>query len=110
MKIRAANSVEAPALAAIIVARHKDSRYGGRCEVDEPLARKIMAHAIHRSDGTHDGATFVRVAEDEGGKIIGFVMGQLGRIYMVGDSRMNIAGLNDRTVPILAQAIVDAGI
>jgi len=31
-------------------------------------------------------------------------------IYMVGDSRMNIAGLNATTVPILAQAIVDAGI
>ncbi|MFV0513462.1 MAG: aromatic amino acid transaminase [Jhaorihella sp.] len=31
-------------------------------------------------------------------------------IYMVGDSRMNIAGLNSRTVPILAKAIVDAGI
>ena len=31
-------------------------------------------------------------------------------IYMVGDSRMNIAGLNARTVPILAQAIIDVGI
>jgi len=31
-------------------------------------------------------------------------------IYMVGDSRMNIAGLNAETVPILAKAIVDAGI
>ena len=31
-------------------------------------------------------------------------------IYMVGDSRMNIAGLNAKTVPILAAAIVDAGI
>jgi aromatic-amino-acid transaminase len=31
-------------------------------------------------------------------------------IYMVGDSRMNIAGLNARTVPILAQAILDVGI
>ncbi|ATF17201.1 aromatic amino acid transaminase [Phaeobacter gallaeciensis] len=31
-------------------------------------------------------------------------------IYMVGDSRMNIAGLNTQTVPILAQAIVDAGV
>jgi aromatic-amino-acid transaminase len=29
---------------------------------------------------------------------------------MVSDSRMNIAGLNAKTVPILAQAIVDAGI
>ena len=31
-------------------------------------------------------------------------------IYMIGDSRMNIAGLNARTVPILAQAIIDAGV
>jgi aspartate aminotransferase len=31
-------------------------------------------------------------------------------IYMVGDSRMNIAGLNKRTVPILAKAIIDCGI
>ena len=31
-------------------------------------------------------------------------------IYMVGDSRMNIAGLNTKTVDILADAIVDAGV
>jgi aromatic-amino-acid transaminase len=31
-------------------------------------------------------------------------------IYMVGDSRINIAGLNDRTVPILARAMVDVGV
>ncbi|MFG5383996.1 aromatic amino acid transaminase [Yoonia sp. R2-816] len=31
-------------------------------------------------------------------------------IYMVGDSRMNIAGLNAQTVPILAKAIVAAGV
>lgn len=31
-------------------------------------------------------------------------------IYMVGDSRLNIAGLNKDTVPILAKAIVDLGI
>ncbi|WP_319825546.1 amino acid aminotransferase [Thalassovita sp.] len=31
-------------------------------------------------------------------------------IYMVGDSRMNIAGLNAQTVPILAKAIIDTGI
>ena len=30
-------------------------------------------------------------------------------IYMVGDSRINIAGLNKATVPILAKAIVEAG-
>lgn len=31
-------------------------------------------------------------------------------IYMVGDSRINIAGLNEQTVPLLAQAMVDAGV
>ena len=31
-------------------------------------------------------------------------------IYMVGDSRMNIAGLNEETVPILAEAIVKVGV
>ncbi|PSL21273.1 aromatic amino acid transaminase [Shimia abyssi] len=31
-------------------------------------------------------------------------------IYMVGDSRMNIAGLNAQSVSVLAKAIVDAGI
>ncbi|MGH1454417.1 MAG: aromatic amino acid transaminase [Paracoccaceae bacterium] len=31
-------------------------------------------------------------------------------IYMVGDSRLNIAGLNAETVPVLAKAIIDVGI
>ena len=31
-------------------------------------------------------------------------------IYMVGDSRMNIAGLNADSVPILARAIIDVGV
>lgn len=31
-------------------------------------------------------------------------------IYMIGDSRMNIAGLNAQTVPILAKAIVEVGV
>ena len=31
-------------------------------------------------------------------------------IYMIGDSRINIAGLNEKTVPILARALIDAGV
>ena len=31
-------------------------------------------------------------------------------IYMVGDSRINVAGLNEASVPVLAQAIVRAGV
>ena len=38
------------------------------------------------------------------------LMREKNGIYMVGDSRMNIAGLNAQTVPILAKAIFDAGV
>ena len=38
------------------------------------------------------------------------VMREKNGIYMIGDSRMNIAGLNAQTIPILAKAIVDAGV
>ncbi len=31
-------------------------------------------------------------------------------IYMIGDSRMNIAGLNEATIPVLAKAIIEVGI
>lgn len=31
-------------------------------------------------------------------------------IYMIGDSRMNIAGLNEASIPILADAIVEVGV
>ncbi|UXU75436.1 MULTISPECIES: amino acid aminotransferase [unclassified Paracoccus (in: a-proteobacteria)] len=31
-------------------------------------------------------------------------------IYMVGDSRINIAGLNQTTIPVLARAIIEAGV
>ncbi|MCB1368327.1 MAG: aspartate/tyrosine/aromatic aminotransferase [Rhodobacteraceae bacterium] len=31
-------------------------------------------------------------------------------VYMVGDSRINIAGLNKDTVPVLAKALIDAGV
>jgi aromatic-amino-acid transaminase len=38
------------------------------------------------------------------------LMREKNGIYMVSDSRINIAGLNARTIPVLARAIVDAGV
>lgn len=37
-------------------------------------------------------------------------MRETNGIYMVGDSRINIAGLNRDTVPVLARAIIEAGV
>ncbi len=56
--------------------------------------------ARHRGMFSRIGATPEQVAK----------MRESHGIYMVGDSRMNIAGLNAKTVPILAEAIVEAGV
>jgi aromatic-amino-acid transaminase len=56
--------------------------------------------ADHRGMFSRLGATPEQVAE----------MREKFGIYMVGDSRLNVAGLNDRTVPILAEAIVASGV
>jgi aromatic-amino-acid transaminase len=37
------------------------------------------------------------------------IMREKNGIYMVADSRINIAGLNTETVPLLAKAIVESG-
>ena len=56
--------------------------------------------ARHRGMFSRLGATREQVEE----------MREAHGIYMVGDSRMNIAGLNARTVPLLAEAIVAVGV
>ena len=56
--------------------------------------------ARHRGMFSRLGATPAQVAR----------MKDEAAIYMVGDSRLNIAGLNADTVPILARAIVEAGV
>ena len=75
----------------------------------EQLARELQQRsgsdrfgfiAQHRGMFSRLGATPERVLK----------MRENFGIYIVGDSRMNIAGLNAQTVPILAEAIVKAGI
>ena len=56
--------------------------------------------ARHRGMFSRIGATPEQVTE----------MRETDGVYMVGDSRMNIAGLNAETVPKLAAAIVKAGV
>lgn len=83
MQIRRAVLAEAPILTQIIVDRLPDTRYHGHVSIEQPLARKMIANAIHRHGGTVDGATFVMVAEGPEG-IDAFVMGVLNRVYHVG--------------------------
>ncbi|MFP4240067.1 MAG: aromatic amino acid transaminase [Rhodosalinus sp.] len=81
----------------------------GMLRLREQLAAELRARsgsdrfgfiAEHRGMFSRLGATpeqVQRLRDDHG-------------VYMVGDSRMNIAGLNERTVPQLAEAIVKAGV
>ena len=56
--------------------------------------------AEHRGMFSRLGATPEQVEE----------MREKHAIYMIGDSRMNIAGLNEATIPVLADAIVTVGV
>ena len=48
---------------------------------------------------------------DHGARIVTTILNDdTHGIYMIGDSRMNIAGLNAQTIPVLAAAILDVGI
>lgn len=86
MDIRPARMVETPDLVSILLERHPETIYAREgVEIDQPLARKLVAHHIQRSDGTLDGATFVRVAVDADDRPVAFVMGHLTRVYMIGD-------------------------
>ena len=82
---------------------------GGMLKLREQLARELRDLsgsdrfgfiAEHRGMFSRLGATpeqVARMKEDFG-------------IYMVGDSRLNIAGLNESTIPVLARAIIEAGV
>jgi aromatic-amino-acid transaminase len=81
----------------------------GMLELRQQLADCLQEHsgsdrfgflAAHRGMFSLLGTTADKVAE----------LRDKHAIYMVGDSRLNIAGLNRETVPVLAKAILDVGI
>lgn len=84
MIYRPARSVDAFALVEILQERHAETRYAGCVAIDEMIARKVFAHAAQRHGGHFEGATFLMVAESDA-RIEAFMLGELTRIYMVGD-------------------------
>ena len=97
-----------PALRADWKSELEDVRLGMlklRTELAETLRQRNNSDqfdfiADHRGMFSRLGATPEQVVE----------MREKYGIYMVGDSRMNIAGLNSQTVPVLAEAIVAVGV
>ncbi len=82
--IRPARHMDAFAMVDILVERQKDSRYAGIVDVDQPYARKMLSAMIQRHGGTNDGATFVKVSDNDDGLVDAFVTGSLDRVYGVG--------------------------
>jgi aromatic-amino-acid transaminase len=76
--------------------------------------RRDLAAALQRASGSdrfgflaHHRGMFSRLGAEP--DLVEKLRADHG-IYMIGDSRMNIAGLNAKTIPILAAAIVEVGI
>ncbi|PYG29150.1 aromatic amino acid transaminase [Pelagimonas varians] len=75
--------------------------------------RELLASELQRASGSD---RFGFIAQHRGmfsrlgasGELVQKLRDEHG-IYMVGDSRLNIAGLNKQTVPILADAIIKVG-
>ena len=83
----------------------RNTMLGNRAALAEELKRltnsdRFSFVAEHRGMFSRMGATPAQVD----------AMREKDAIYMVGDSRINIAGLNKDTIPVLAKAIVDAGV
>lgn len=83
--IRPARSVDVFALVALLHHQHARSRYAGQVSIDDKYARSLLAQAIQRNGGTHDGGSLVNVVETGEGVISGFCVGVLDRVYHIGD-------------------------
>lgn len=82
--IRPAKFVDIMVLVDLMEEMHAVSRFAGKVGVDRKAAQSLMQQAIQRNGGTNDGGAFVAVAEQDG-KIEGFIVGALGRLYLIGD-------------------------
>lgn len=85
MIVRSPLTSEVFALCDMLVRLHPLTRFHGHVGVDEKHTRSLIAQIIQRNNGLHDGGTFIRVIENEDGRICGFVAGMLDRVYHIGD-------------------------
>lgn len=85
--IRPATFGDIPRLVSILEDAHARSHYAeSSVNVDAKEAKRILVNAIQRH-GTKNGGSFVMVAETAG-KVEGFILGVVARIYHVGDRLM----------------------
>ena len=73
-----------PAVFDMLIEMHGLSKYAGDVDVDPVAAKALLMQAAQRHGGSNNGSTHFMVAE-EGGKIVGFMVGALQRLYLIGN-------------------------
>tara|TARA_R110000824_G_scaffold401790_1_gene616442 strand:- start:29924 stop:30400 length:477 start_codon:yes stop_codon:yes gene_type:complete len=81
--IRTANLSDLSRVYELLLDAHNKSKYNGHVQVDEKTARALIMHCVQRQ-GLHNGSTNVSVVE-KSGKVEGFMIGILDRVYHIGD-------------------------
>jgi hypothetical protein len=84
--IRNASFPDIPRIVAIMREAYERSEYcrRGLCGFDEKEAKRLLVNAIQRHGRGRNSASFVQVAEEKG-RVEGFIVGVLSRVYHVGD-------------------------
>jgi hypothetical protein len=82
--IRPAKFSDTPAIEALLRNTHKRSRYGEVTSLNEKALNQTVLGLIAGQNQNGPGGTHVTVAE-HGGKVLGFMAGQINRVYGVCD-------------------------
>lgn len=84
MTIRPARAADIMRLLEIVEEGHRKSIYALKGNVDRDYTRQLFLRAVHMHGHSHANATFFLVSEKDG-RIEGYFLGLLDRIYQVGD-------------------------
>lgn len=81
--IRPARFQDAPAIERLIRDQHARSKYAGRVEISDKALNQLVMAALAGMTQSGPQASHVSVAVRDG-KIVGFIMGTLDRVYHIG--------------------------
>lgn len=83
--IRPARLDDLTRLYALVLEMHQATEYPARgIGVSETAAKALLRDAVSRNGRTNDGGTLLNVI-DVGGHLVGFHLGVLQRVYLIGD-------------------------
>lgn len=85
--IRAATMSDLPRSYELLLEMQSKSKYAGEVDVDEAAAKSLLINMVRRHGGTNAGSSCFYVVEAHG-KVEGFMIGLLDRVYHIGNRLM----------------------